>query len=94
MPRQHRSDLTPAEQENVRAVLRVLHVRLGTWPSVRKALPLAHDTLAAVVAGRREVTATIAFRVARAFDAPIGEVLTGAAIPPGTCRHCGHVNET
>ena len=93
MPRQHRSDLTPAEQENVRALLRVLHVRLGNWPSVRRALPLAHDTLSDVVAGRREVSATIAFRVARAFDAPIGTILTGAALPPGTCKHCGRSNE-
>jgi hypothetical protein len=39
-------DLTPTEQENLRALLRVLHVRLGTWPSVRRTLPLTHDTLA------------------------------------------------
>jgi hypothetical protein len=45
------------------------------------------------VAARREVTASIAFRVARAFDAPIGAVLTGQALPPGTCRHCGMANE-
>lgn len=94
MPRQHRPDLTPAEQDHVRALLRVLHVRLGTWPSVRRALPLAHDILAGVVAGRREVTASIAFRVARAFDVPIGAVITGQALPPGTCRHCGRAAES
>jgi hypothetical protein len=45
------------------------------------------------VADRREVTASIAFRVARAFDAPVGAVLTGQAIPAGTCRHCGRAAE-
>jgi hypothetical protein len=90
MPRQRRSDLTSAEQEHVRTLLRVLHVRLGTWPSVRRALPLAHDVLAGVVSGRREVTPMIAFRVARAFDTPISAVLTGQALPPGTC---GRSNE-
>ena len=30
-----------------------------------------------VIAGRAEVSASLAFRVAKAFDAPIGEVLTG-----------------
>jgi hypothetical protein len=93
MPRLYRSDLTPGEQEHVRALLRVLRVQLGTWTSVRRALPLSHSTLAEVMSGRTEVTATIAFRVAKAFDAPISAVLTGQALPPGTCRHCGRSNE-
>lgn len=83
------SELTEEEQEHVRAVLRVLRVRLGTRRSVERALPLSHDVMLGVAAGRRTVTPMVAFRVARAFDAPIGAVLTGAALPPGTCRHCG-----
>ena len=83
------SDLNPAEQEHVRALLRVLRAKLGGWHGVEKALPISHATMCNVIAGRSEVSASLAFRVARVFDAPIGEVLTGQALPPGTCRHCG-----
>lgn len=92
MPRQHRPDLTPAEQDHVRALLRVLHVRLGNWRSVERALPVSHDILRGVLAGRRDVSPMVAFRLARAFDAPIGAVLTGQALPAGTCRHCGRTS--
>ena len=93
MPRPRRSDLSSAEQEHVRTLLRVLRARLGTWRNVERALPLAHAALCNAMAGRRAVSALIAFRVARAFDAPISAVLAGAALPPGTCRHCGRSNE-
>ena len=88
-----RSDLTPTEQEHVRAILRVLRAKLGGWHGVEKALPISHATMCNVIAGRAEVSASLAFRVAKAFDAPIGEVLTGKALPPGTCKHCGRSNE-
>ncbi len=83
------ADLNEDEQEHVLALMRVLRVRLGNWRGVELALPLSHSSLWAVVSGRAPVTPMIAFRVARAFDAPISAVLTGAALPPGTCRHCG-----
>ena len=88
-----RSDLSPTEQEHVRTLLRVLRARLGTWRNVEMALPLAHAALYQAMAGRRAVSALIAFRVARAFDAPISAVLTGQALPPGACRHCGRSND-
>lgn len=84
-----RSDLSPAEQEHVRALLRMLRAKLGGWASVGRALPLSYSSLWEVTSGRAEVSATIAFRVARMVDATISQVLTGQALPPGTCRHCG-----
>jgi hypothetical protein len=89
MAHRYRSDLTEEEQEHVIALMRVLRVRLGNWRGVELALPLAHSSLWSVVSGRAPVTPMIAFRVARAFDAPISAVLTGQALPAGTCRHCG-----
>jgi len=67
----HRSDLSPAEQEHVRAILRVLRAKLGGWHGVEKALPISHATMCNVIAGRSEVSASLAFRVARAFDAHV-----------------------
>ena len=84
-----RSDLSPAEQDHVRALLRMLRVKLGGWPSVQRALPVSNNTLWLAVSGRAEVSATLAFRVAKFIDAPISQVLIGEALPSGTCRHCG-----
>jgi hypothetical protein len=88
-----RSDLNPAEQDHVRALLRMLRVKLGGWRAVQRALPMSDNVLWQAVSGRTEVSATLAFRVARLLDAPISAVLTGTAIPTGTCKHCGRSNE-
>jgi len=72
----------------------MLRVRLGgkNWLNVERALPIAHSTLAEIIAERAEVSAAIAFRVAKLLDVSLHHVLTGAALPPGTCRHCGRAN--
>ena len=88
-----RSDLSPTEQDHVRVLLRMLRVKLGGWLSVQPALPVSDDTLWLAVSGRSEVSATLAFRVAKFIDAPISAVLTGTALSPGTCKHCGRSNE-
>jgi hypothetical protein len=87
-----RRDLSLAEQANVRALLNVLRVKLGgaNWRNVERVLPIAHSTLAEILAERVEISTTIAFRVAKALGVSLQEAITGAAVPPGTCRHCGH----
>ena len=45
------------------------------------------------MAGRSGVSATFAFRVAKALDVSLHHVLTGTALPPGTCKHCGRSND-
>lgn len=84
-----RRDLSLVEQANVRAYLRMLRVRFGNWRTVEHALPVSHSLMNEVMSGRREVSATIAFRVAKMLDVSLYHVLTGAALPPGTCKHCG-----
>ena len=54
---------------------------------------MSHSALAEVIAGRSEVSTTLAFRVAKVLDVSLHHVLTGTALPPGTCRHCGRTNE-
>jgi len=39
------------------------------------------------------VSATVAFRVAKALDVSLHHVLTGTALPLGTCKHCGRSNK-
>lgn len=86
-----RRDLSLPEQANVLALLRMLRVKLGgrNWINVERALPIAHSTLAEILAGRLEVSVTLAFRVAKILDTSLHHVLSGEALPPGTCRHCG-----
>jgi plasmid maintenance system antidote protein VapI len=69
----------------------MLRVKLGgkNWINVERALPFAHSTLAEVMAGRAEVSTALAFRVSKILDTSLHHVLTGEALPPGTCRHCG-----
>lgn len=86
-----RRDLSLKEQANVRALLNVLRVKLGgnNWRNVELALPISHSALYEILAGRAEVSTTVAFRVAKALDVSLQELLTGEAVPPGVCRHCG-----
>jgi hypothetical protein len=89
-----RRDLSLAEQANVRALLRVLHVRFGgQWQKVSRALPVAQSALTSTMTGRTEVSVTVAFRVAKLMNASIYDVINGTALPPGVCRHCGRSND-
>jgi len=86
-----RRDLSLKEQANAMASLRMLRVRLGgqNWLNVERALPISHSALYEILSGRAEVSTTVAFRIAKALDVSLQEVLTGEAVPPGTCKHCG-----
>ena len=87
------SDLTADEQTNVRAALRFLHLRCGTWATAAKALRMAESSVANIAIGRRVVTPGVTFRVARLFKVGVDDLLAGRFPPPGTCPHCGHRTE-
>jgi hypothetical protein len=82
-------DLSLSEQENVRSLIRVLRARFGNWVSVERVLPISHGVRVDVMAGRHEVSTAIAFRVAKAFDASLYDVIAGTVLPPNACPHCG-----
>lgn len=88
-----RRDLSLREQANVRAYLRLLRVRFGNWRGVERALPISHSALHDIIAERVEVSTMIAFRIAKFLDVSLHHVLSGEALPPGTCKHCGRANE-
>jgi hypothetical protein len=64
----------------------MLRVKLGGWPSIQRALPVSDNMLWLAVSGRAEVSATLAYRVAKLIDAPISVVLTGTAPPKHRLR--------
>lgn len=82
--------LTDKEQQHVRTALRFMRVRAGGWTMVSEALKMKPDTLDKVVNGRRSVTATLAYSVARLTEVSIDELLAGTLLSARTCRHCGH----
>lgn len=84
------SDLTVDEQKNVRAALRFLRLRCGTWATVAKALHMGESTVGNIVIGRTVVTPTLTFRIARLVKVGVDDLLAGRFPPPGTCPHCGH----
>ena len=70
--------------------MRVLCVCLGgNWGNVERALPLSHSMRVDITTGKCEVSAVVAFRVARALDVPLTDAISGKAIPTDACRHCG-----
>jgi hypothetical protein len=82
-------DISLDEQQNVRVCLRALRARFNTWYTIERALPISHSVLVDLMAERREVSVTIAFRVAKMLDVSLYDVLAGTAVTPGTCHHCG-----
>ena len=85
------SDLDAKEQNHVRAALRFLNRRLGTWASVAEALRSTSGTLKKVMSGNDSVSASMALRVARLAGVMIDDLLVGRFLPAGACPNCGHV---
>lgn len=88
-------ELTKEEQDHVRAALRFLRIRFGTWASLAKVLKLAGKTMENMTHGRgpQAISERVAFRVARLAGVGIDDVLVGKFPPPGTCPFCGHTKE-
>lgn len=85
-----RNDLTEKQQDLVRAALRFLRRRDGGWAPVAAALRYQRDSIDKIVNGRRNVTPTLALRVARFVGASFDDLINGHHFSPRTCRHCGH----
>jgi hypothetical protein len=85
------NDLTPEEQDHVRAALRVLRARFGSWPNLAKAMRAGRGHLQKIVGGSGTPSAGLALRAARAAGVPMEDVLSGAWPKPGACPMCGRV---
>lgn len=84
------SDLDLTEQSNVRATLKFLHGQMGGFVAVAKALRFDYRTVVRSATGRRDVSASMAIRVARLLDASVDDLLAGR-YKPGACPKCGHM---
>lgn len=85
------ADLSEVEQANVRAALKFLKVRCGSWAVLSRALGFKDSTICNVASGERPVSPVVAFRVARLAKAGVDDVLTGRYPEPGVCPHCGAI---
>jgi hypothetical protein len=88
------ADLTAEEAQHVRAALRFLRTRCGTWATLAKVLGFAVVTLENSANGHATISAALVFRVARFAKVGIDDVLSGRYPAPGTCPHCGHCPAT
>lgn len=84
------ADLDLTEQSNVRATLTFLRAQMGGFVAVAKALRFDYRTVVRSATGRREVSASMALRVARLLDASVDDMLAGR-YRPGACPKCGHM---
>lgn len=89
-----RADLTREEQAHVRDVLRYMRTVFGNWEILGSQLRFEASTIIHVVAERRAVSPTMAFRVARLVKVSIDGLLSGRFRPPANvCVNCGHKHE-
>lgn len=88
--RRRETELTPQEQNHVRAALRVLKVRDGGLDVLAARMEVTGDHLRKALSGQRSIGAMTAIRVAEAAGAALEDILTGRYPGPTACRHCGH----
>lgn len=81
--------LTDKEQRHVRTAIRFLRFRVGGWQPLADALGVKADTIGKVLRGGRDVTARLAYSVARLTEVSIDDLLAGALLSTRTCPHCG-----
>jgi hypothetical protein len=83
------SDLTPAEQANVRAAIRFLRVTVGGFAKLATAMGARCKTVENASGRRGKPSAGIALRVARVAGVAVEDVLAGRWPPSMACPHCG-----
>jgi hypothetical protein len=84
-------DVTTEEQERVRVALHFLSRRAGGWRSLAGALGFSKHTVIHVKKGEKNVSPTMALRVARLAGVTVDDLLAGKFPPTGACPHCGRM---
>lgn len=83
------SDLTPEEQERVRAAMHYLRVRAGGWKPLAHALGFKAHTVRHVKGREKNVSPTMTLRIAKLAGVSVDDLLNGRFPHPGACPHCG-----
>lgn len=82
-------DITPEEQANVRAAIRVLRLRYGSIAKLAAAMGASERTLGHAAARDGKPSAALAIRIARAAGVPVEDILAGNWPAAGACPMCG-----
>ena len=83
-------DLSLEEQEHVRNALIFLKIRLNGWKPLSKVLHFEETTVINCGNGKRTITASMAFRIARLVQIPIDDLLAGRYPEADVCPRCGY----
>ena len=88
--------LTNEERQHLRAALRGLRAKYGSWGAVAKLLGVGYDTVQAT-AGKGinpRGSGTLAIRAAKLAGTTAEALLSGQIVPAGICPHCGAERRT
>jgi hypothetical protein len=83
-------DLSLVEQEHVRNALIFLKIRVNGWKPLAKVLHFEETTVINCGNGKRTITASMAFRIARLVKVPIDDLLAGKFPEADVCPRCGY----
>ena len=91
----HDRCIVPIKHEHIEALICVggdgtLHAA-GKLAEAGVRMVCAPKTIDNVVNGYNQVSASLAFRVARLAGVMVDDLLVGKFLPPGACPNCGHV---
>lgn len=70
--------------------MKFLRTRCGTWAALASVLGFTETSMSNVVTKQRDVSASLAFRVARLAKVSVDDVVSGRFPAIGTCPYCGH----
>jgi transcriptional regulator with XRE-family HTH domain len=82
-------DFTLAEQASLRNALYFARAKMGSWRRLAQVLHYEDKHVSQIASGLRNVTPTVALRVAKLLNVPVEALATGRFPPPGTCPRCG-----
>ena len=83
------TDLSEEEQDRVRAAIHYIRAIVGSWAVLARSLRFEESSLMHAARGRRTVTPTMAFRVARLVRVTFDDLLAGKYPSPHACPRCG-----
>jgi DNA-binding XRE family transcriptional regulator len=87
--RQRVNNLTDDERRLLRAAIKNLRVRLGSWRALSEAVGLSENTLRGIAKGADFGSVKVALKVARVARIPVDVLLAGRIVPADRCPTCG-----
>jgi len=83
-------DFSHEEQAHLRNALFFCRARLGSWKRVAQVFHYETATIQQVATAVRNVTPTVALRMAKLLEKPLEELTSGRFPGGDACPRCGH----